>query len=168
DVRLDGELTPTAIDQDHEGDTTRPTKVGQLVQRGAHGAAGVQHVVDDDDVLALDIDGNPRLPHERSRPNRLQVVAIERDVERPLRDARLVALGDARHETRRELDTAALNSDNDETIRSVVQLDDLVGHTPERSIDGSGVENRMFCRHGGRKYARASWQAKADARVRGE
>ena len=34
------------------------------------------------------------------------------------------------YDLRRELNAAALNADDDEIVRAVVQLDDLVGHAP--------------------------------------
>ena len=105
------------------------------------GAAGVEHVVDDHDVLAVDVDGNSRLPDDRPRADGLEVVAVERDVERALRHLGFLALGDGRYDLRRELDAAALNADDDEIVGAVVQLDDLVGHAPERSIERARVED---------------------------
>ena len=118
-----------------------PAEVGQLVERGAHGAARVEHVVDDDDVLAVDRPREVGRPDDGARPDRLQVVAVERDVERAARHVGLLALADAGHDARRELDAAALDSNDDEVVRAVVQLDDLVGHPTQRAVDGARVED---------------------------
>ena len=74
----------------------------------------------------------------------------------PLRHLRLLSLGDRRYDLRRELDAAALNSDDDEIVRAVVQLDDLVGHSPQVRVECAGVENdRLFGRRShGAQYGR--------------
>jgi hypothetical protein len=41
---------------------------------------------------------------------------------------------------RRELNAAALNADDDEIVRAVVQFNDLVGHAPQRSVERARVE----------------------------
>src|SRR5438477_485132 len=107
DVRLDRQFAPAAIDEHGEGDAPWPPEVRQLVERGADGAAGVQHVVDDDHVLAVDVHRDSGRPDHRPRTHGLEVVAVERDVERALRNVDLFAFGDPRHDTRRELDAAA-------------------------------------------------------------
>ena len=61
DVGLDRQLPSAPIDQHREQDPPRPAEVGQLVERGAHGPAGVEHVVHDDDGLALEIVGKTGL-----------------------------------------------------------------------------------------------------------
>jgi hypothetical protein len=46
---------------------------------------------------------------------------------------------------RRELNAPALNTDDDEIVRPVVQLDDLVSHSPQRSSERASVEHdRLF------------------------
>ncbi len=85
DVGLDRELAAAAIDQHAEQDAARAAEVGALVERRAHGAAGVEHVVHDHDGLAVEI-GEAGLAHDGPRSDRLQVVAIERDVQFAPRD----------------------------------------------------------------------------------
>ena len=45
------------------------------------------------------------------------------------------------HDSRRELNAAALDADDDEIVGAVVQLDDLVGHPPQRAVDRARVED---------------------------
>ena len=52
DVRLDGELAPAAVDEHGQPDPRGAAEVGELVERGADGAAGEEHVVDDHHVPA--------------------------------------------------------------------------------------------------------------------
>src|SRR6185503_15723216 len=116
DVRLDRQFPSATIYEHGQGDPAWPAEIGQLVERGADGSAGVEHVVDDDDVHAVDIDGNARLANQWARANGLEVVAIERDVQRALRHVCFLSFGDRRYDLRRELNAAALNADDDETF----------------------------------------------------
>jgi hypothetical protein len=41
----------------------------------------------------------------------------------------------------RELHAAALDSDDDEVVRPLIELDDLVGHSTQRAIHGARIED---------------------------
>jgi len=53
----DRQLAPAAIGEHREAHGARPTEVEELVQGGANGAAGVKHIVDQDDVTVFDVAG---------------------------------------------------------------------------------------------------------------
>ena len=89
---MDRKLAPASIDEHRERDARGPAEVRELVERGAHRATGVQHVVDDHDALAIQIPGQLRRADDRARADGLQVVAIERDVERAARNLDLLAV----------------------------------------------------------------------------
>ena len=72
DVGVDRQLAAAAIHQHGESDRAGPTEIGQLVERGAHGAAGVKHVVDDHDVLAVEVPRQIRRADHRARTDRLR------------------------------------------------------------------------------------------------
>ena len=57
EVGADRQLAVAAVDQDREPDRLRAAEVVERVQRGADGAAGVEHVVDQHDDLAVDAAG---------------------------------------------------------------------------------------------------------------
>src|SRR5205085_890152 len=85
------------------------------------------------------------------RDDRLEVVAIEGDVEGAAGNLRLLAIGDDGYNARRELDAAALNSDDHEVVGPLVQLENLIGHASQRSIDRTVLEQRGLCSsHGAR------------------
>src|SRR5260370_32251279 len=86
DVRLDGQLASATVYEHGQSDSPGPSKVGQLVECGANRAARVQHVVDDDDALAFDVDRNLRGPDDAARTDGLKVVAVQRDVARAAMD----------------------------------------------------------------------------------
>ena len=77
------------------------SEIGELVERCADSAPGVENVVDDHDVLAVDVPRECRLADDRSRSDRLEVIAVERDVERALRDLSLSRSPRSGHEMRR-------------------------------------------------------------------
>src|SRR5215210_7356885 len=58
EVGLDGKLAVllAAVHEDGELDAARAAEVDELVERGADGAARVEHVVDEQDVLVFDVD----------------------------------------------------------------------------------------------------------------
>src|SRR3954464_2923691 len=76
----DGELPPAAIGQHHERDARRPTVVEELVHRRAHGAAGIEHVVDQQQLAAVDVEGNARALGIVVQALRVIIIAIEGDV----------------------------------------------------------------------------------------
>ena len=80
DVGLDRQLAAAAVDQDAEQDPARTPEVGELVERGPHGAAGVEHIVHDDDGLAVEV-GEAGLADHRPGADGLEIVSVERDVE---------------------------------------------------------------------------------------
>ena len=53
EARFDGQLAMAAVDQHQQLHARRAAVVEQRVERGADGAAGVEHVVHQDDVFAL-------------------------------------------------------------------------------------------------------------------
>ena len=55
---LDGQLAMAAVDQHQQLHARRAAVIEQRVERRADGAAGVEHVVHQDDVLALHREGD--------------------------------------------------------------------------------------------------------------
>ena len=65
---LNGQLAMPAIDQHEQLHTARASVVKQRIERGANGAARVQHVVHQDDVASVDVETDVALVHRRARP----------------------------------------------------------------------------------------------------
>ena len=61
-VGLHRQLAAAAIEQHRQLHPRRPAEVEDLVERGADGAAGVEDVVDQDDVLVVDREVDRRSP----------------------------------------------------------------------------------------------------------
>ena len=58
EARFDRQFAMAAVDQHQQLHPRRPAVIEQRVERGANGPAGVEHVVHQDDVLALHAERN--------------------------------------------------------------------------------------------------------------
>jgi hypothetical protein len=149
DVRLYRKLSSTPVDEHRQSDVSGPAKVGELIEGRADSATSVENVVDDHYVASVDRPGDVSRPNHRARAYGLEVVTIERDVERTLKDLRALAFFDHRRKTPRQLHAATLYSDDYKIFGSVIELDYLVGNSLERSFDGALIQyNPGFCRSG--------------------
>src|SRR6266852_795675 len=81
-LRGDRQLPFAAVHQRRKLDFSRAPVVEQLVHRGAHGAPGVEHVVDHHDVPAVDVERNLGGLHLMVQSGRVEIVAVNRNVER--------------------------------------------------------------------------------------
>ena len=79
------QLAVAAVDEHRELHGAGPADVAQGVERGAHRAAGVEDVVDEDDQRAVDAALGNRGVLQRAGRLGVEVVAVERDVERAAR-----------------------------------------------------------------------------------
>src|SRR5216683_121536 len=84
-LRGDRQLPFAAVDQRRELDFSGAPIVEQLVHRRAHGAPGVENVVDHHDMPAVDVERDLRGLHLVVESSDVEIVAIEGDVERPHR-----------------------------------------------------------------------------------
>src|SRR5690349_9410935 len=141
DIRLDRELAPAPIDQHAERDPLGAPEVGELVERGAHGPSGIEHVVDDHHVLAVQVAGDPRLADDGLGPDRFEVVAIEGDIEGAAGEDHALVFLDERRDPFGQLHTAPLDADEHEIGGAMRQLEHFDGHTLKRPRQGAGVQD---------------------------
>jgi hypothetical protein len=86
--RRDRQLAAAAVDEHRERDARRPAEVVQLVDGGADRPAGVEHVVDEDDVAAVDVERQLGVRGAAREPALREVVAVQRDREHARRTGR--------------------------------------------------------------------------------
>jgi len=141
DVGLDRQLPATAIDQDTQRDAFGAPEVRQLVERGPHGAARIQHVVHDHDVLAGEIARDAGFPDHGLRAHCLEVVAIQGDVEGAAGDGRAFVGLDLLGDPLGQLDAAPLDADQDQILGPVGQLEHFDRHTLKRPRQSAGVQD---------------------------
>ena len=110
---------------------------------------GVEHVVDEQNLLVVDGKRDLRAADDRLRPDGVahQVVAIERDVERAGRHVVAGDLLQAAREAPRDVDAARTDADQREVIDAFVAFDDFVGDAGEGAADAVRVhdDRRTWC-----------------------
>src|SRR6266581_4080887 len=141
DVGLDRQLAAAAVHQHAQRDALGAPEVGELVERGADGAAGVEHVVHDDDVFPREVARDAGLPDHGLGAHGLEVVAVQGDVEGAAGHEHALFLLDELGDPLGELDAAPLDADEDEIVRAVGQLEHLDRHTLKRPRQGAGVQD---------------------------
>src|SRR6476661_1218267 len=150
DIGLDRQLAAATVDQHAEEDAARPAEVGALVECRAHGAAGVQHVVHDDDRTAVEI-GEPRFADHGAGADGLEVVAIQGDIQLAAGDLGALGLIDLALETIGQLDSAPLDPHQDQRVGAAGSLDDFGGHAHQRPAERAVVEEEGPGGHRGGK-----------------
>ena len=140
-----------AVGDHGELDAGRAAVVEQRLDRGADGAAGVEHVVHEDDRAALEPEVEPGVADDRLRVARRlaaahrDVVAVEGDIDRAEGDlARFGrALLDQALEPLRQRDAAAMDADERDLREILVALDDLVRDAGKRPPERFCVEDDL-------------------------
>ncbi len=134
-VGADGQLAMAAVDQDGQADGPRPPEVDQGIHRAANGSAGIQHVVDEDDRGAVEVEGQVRALDDGLLGDQREVVAVEGDVECADGDAHALVFLDRVSDPPRERYAAPLDADEGQVLRTRLLLDDLVGDPDDSSPD---------------------------------
>ena len=142
-VGTDGKLTVATVDHHGELHGLGAAQVNQGIERRANRAAGVEHVVDEHDVDA--VDGEQHLGGIGHRVDvTCVVIAIEADVK--LANLELDALDglDLRCKTLRDGDSAPLDADERDTVCALVMLDDFVSDARDGSVHRQRVHDLGF------------------------
>jgi hypothetical protein len=114
-------------------------EIGQSGERGAHGAAGIEDVVNQDDAGAVDRERDVATDEAGIAGSAAAVVAIRRNVDSA--DGSLAGGAKFRSETVGETRAAADDADQCERAGvAVALLDDFVGDALDAAGDGLGVE----------------------------
>src|SRR5262245_28473680 len=82
-LRANRQLAPAAVGEHHQADAVRTPVVEQLVHRRAHRAAAVEHVVDEQQLGAIHVEGNLGAFGVVLEAARRVVVAVEGDIHQP-------------------------------------------------------------------------------------
>src|SRR5689334_3802556 len=131
-----------AVDEHRELDRLRTPEVDERVHRRAHRAAGEEHVVDEEDLPAVDGERDVRSLDDRILHAPIEIVAVERDVDDAERHRRpafdlLYLLPDALGEE----DAAGADPDQRELVGSLVALEDLVRDAREGALDRERIHH---------------------------
>jgi hypothetical protein len=115
-------------------------EVGQRVERRAHRAPGVKHVIDQHHASAIERERDVAAKQARIAGRAAPVVAVGRNIERADGDRALAALGHRLGQPFGEASAAAHDTDQDDIRGAVVALDDLVRDPLDRARDRRRVE----------------------------
>src|SRR5437899_2258241 len=141
-VGADRKLAMTPVDEDRELDRLRPPEVDERVHGGADCPAGEEHVVDEEDALALDGERDVRPVHHRILKAPVEVVAVERDVDDSERDGRTgLDLVDGPADALREVHAARPDADERQVLGALVVLEDLVRDADQGALDAERVHH---------------------------
>ena len=131
-----------AVDEHRQLHGAGPADVAQRVQGRAHRAAGVEHVVDEDDQRVVDAALGDRGVLQRPRRLDVEVVAVERDVQGAVRHRDAGELLDLVGEPGGQGDAPGRDAQQDDAGRvGTVErglLDDLVGDAGDGPADVRG------------------------------
>src|SRR5690606_19530680 len=127
-----------------EVDTRWAAEVGELVEGGADGAAGVDDVVHDDYGSAIDAaGGQPCLADDRPWSDGHEVIAVECDIEGPDRDRGTFGALDLGGEALGEVDAAAVDTEESEAVGTAVEFYYLACHPRDGALDGALVQQGL-------------------------
>ena len=147
EVGLDRQLAVAAVDQHGELHDARPAEVDQLVERRAHGAAGVEDVVAEDDPAVVDRPRQMGPLDQRLRADGREIVAVESDVEGADGDLGPFHPLDLGGDLLGEGDAAGADADQQEGGEvAAVALGDLPRHPANDPSHLLGVEDRRLRR----------------------
>ena len=131
----------SAVHQHRQLDRPRPSEINERIQSGTDGPAGVEHVVDEDDVLAIDVEEDLRGLQLRLFKLAQQIIPVQRDIEKANLQLDTLRLLDFPGDPFREEFAARPDPDDDNALRPLVSLEDLVSQTGQRSVNADSVHD---------------------------
>ncbi len=143
-VGADRQLAVAAVGEHGELHALGAAVGEQRLDRGAHGAPGEEHVVDDHDREPGDVEVDVRGVQDRRVGAAGDVVAVEADVEVAERDLGVEQLLEQRVQPLGEERSATVDADERRSGIVRVALDDLVRDARERSPDFLLVEDDLL------------------------
>src|SRR6266481_3822692 len=143
------QLTVAAVDQ-HAQLNPAGTPVGEKgIECCADGPAREQYVVHQDDVLAFNIQPDLRFLDHGAGAERGKVIAVEGNVQSAHANGRFLDSLDELAQALRDWYAAAPDSDQAQTLGTIIFLNNLVGETNQGALDfRGGHELRLLAQRG--------------------
>ncbi len=144
-LRFDGHFAMAALDKNAERDAPGAPEVEKAVHGGADGAAGVEHVVNEDQVHIIHAEGNVgRLQHGVGRDFG-KVIAIESDVEGAHGNVNAVNAAHGARDALGEGYATAADTDERKVFGAARFLHDFMGQALKSTVNfGGGHQLRFF------------------------
>ena len=145
ELGFDRHFAMTAIDQDAQGDAAGAAEIEEAIHGCANGTPGVEDVVDEDEVHAINSEGDVRGLQDCLRRDFGEVVAVEGDVERADRDIDAINATHGPCDAFCEGHTTAANADERKVAGAATFFDDLMRKTLKGTVNfGSGHQLILF------------------------
>src|SRR5579859_2434307 len=134
----------SAIDQHQQLHAPRTAMIEERVESRADGAAGVEDVIHENDVLVIDIKADLHRIDHRLRTGSREIVAIEIDVKGPHLNWRLFNLGYQVSKPLCQGNSPPFYSDESQPLYAVIFFNDFMCETNQRSLDLRGRHETRF------------------------
>lgn len=144
ELRFNGHFAVAAIDEDAERDALRAPQIEKPVHGGADGAAGVEDVVHEDEIHAVDAKGDVRGLKDGLRRDFGKIVAVEGDVQGA--DGNVDAV-DATHgfgDALGERHAATADANQGEMLGATALLNNLMSKALKSAVDLRGGHQLGF------------------------
>ena len=175
---LDGQFAMAAVDEHAKADAARTAEIEEAVHCGAYGAAGIENVVDKQQISIINGERNFARLDNGLRGDGGKIVAIESDVESADRDFRFGGGANGFRKALGERDAAAANADEREILCAAGFFDDFMRQTFEGAanfVRGHELAllddaHRTSYRNTGRKKRESTareWATEGDGRFDG-
>ena len=146
---VDGKFAMAAVDEDEELNALRTAVGEERIKSGANSSAGVEHIIDEDDVAAVDVEADFALIDDGARAGGGEIVAVELDIEHAGVDGLMLDVADEFGQALGERHAATLDADEAEIFCAIIFLDDFMRETNEGALDfRAGHEALLFAELG--------------------
>ena len=132
------------VDQHRKLHASRPAKIDQLIQRRPYRAAGVKHVIDQNDTASFNVTGQFGPADNRLGADGRKIVAIQSDIENPYRGTLAFEIGNFVGDAVGQRDAATADANQDQISQAVVFLYDLGSQPGQCAIDSRPIHDPSF------------------------
>ncbi len=130
-----GKFAMAAVNQHAKPDAARAAQIEEAVHRGAHCAAGVEHVVDEQQVAVVNRERDFARLHYGLRGDRGQIVAVKGDIERAHGNLRFGRGANRFCKAFGERNATTPNAYKRQVLGTARVFDDFMGQTFERAAN---------------------------------
>jgi hypothetical protein len=141
---LNGHFAVAAVDQDAERNAARTAKVKKAVHGGADGTAGVEHIVNQDQIHAVDGEGDIGRLQDGLRRDFGKIVAVKRDIKGADGNFDAVNAAHGLSDALGKGDAAAADTDQGEMLGAAAFFNDFMGNALQSAVNFRGGHQLPF------------------------
>src|SRR5580693_2441320 len=133
-----------SINEHQQLNAARAAMTEEGIEGGADRAAGVEHVVNQDDVAIVDVESEGARTDDRADIMCGEIVPVKANVEHASVDGAFFDAANQCTQSFREGNAATLNANQPQVFGSVILFDDLMGQSDKRAFDLGGRHEAAF------------------------